>query len=783
MKNKIMRSMKKRILTVLFIATVILFVIIFVMTTVECVKAFTSDSERAAENKTREISDVFKAAEEKYVVKTQLIAADLQGKTYKTDDEYAELLKTLAEEAKKEGFLSLSVFDSLGEHHTMQSPYYGDSTETNALLAQTTGDSIVSVYRSNAAGRFCVAIYAPVVKTETGSIDCVCGIFPVDEVYESEAAYTIFSEYGADAFMVSADDSYYMYTNANDSGKAEDMSFTAFMSKFSGSEALAKQIADNFKTRDFGSVRFSAGGTDYVFSFSRIGKGSAAYLSVLYPRNILLNKESNLFTKFVVAIVILSVLLVLALVLDLIEKQRVRRERLQAEEIDPLLKCSTYAKFKKDAERLILDNRSSHYAVICLDIHNFKYVQEHFGEDIAEDAKRFASGVFGSVLQKYETYGHLTGDRFALLIRYEVKSEISSKLTLISELVNHYAAFKKNNFFCLFSIGVYFVLPAEDADIDALVNRAHIAQLAHKKTPTATYIAYDESLYENYRIEADIESKMEGALKNCDFHLFYQPKYNIEKECLDGAETLVRWYDTERNGYVPPQKFVPLFELNGFINKLDRYVFIHACEFFANAMRNGLRVTPISVNVSRVTAIQKDFVSFYASNKEKYKIPDGYLTIEFTESFSFTNMEVLTGIVLDLRKHGFRCSIDDFGSGYSSCGILKELPVDELKLDMFLLKPSVNAQKDEALIDMMIKLGKAFDMKVTQEGVETMAQFEMLKSMGCDVIQGYLYSKPLLTDDFQSFVNGPTDLDAVMKRNIEAPYKKPKYIDFSLDKS
>lgn len=106
----------------------------------------------------------------------------------------------------------------------------------------------------------------------------------------------------------------------------------------------------------------------------------------------------------------------------------------------------------------------------------------------------------------------------------------------------------------------------------------------------------------------------------------------------------------------------------------------------------------------------------------------------------------------------------------------------EYKLDMFLLKASDNPQKDDALVEMMIRLGKSFEMKVTQEGVETMEQFEKLKAMGCDVIQGYLYSKPLLTDDFQSFVNGTTDLEAVMKRNVEAPYKKPKYIDFLINK-
>lgn len=782
MKNKVMRSVKKRILTVLFVSVAVLFVVIFGMTTVECVKVFTSDAERAAETKTQEAADLFDACAREYVLKTELLAADLKGDIYVTDDEYKALDDKLRAEAAEKGFLSLSVFDDRGEHHSMETPYYGDSSEVTALLARTTGNSIVSVLRSESAGRFCVAIYAPVSEDADSTIRCVCGIFSAQEVFDSDEAKALFSDYQADAFVVGADDSYYICTGADDSDKAERMSFYNYMVSFAGSEEVAKEIRSALQTRDFGSVRFSAKGTEYVFSFSRMGKSSSAYLSVIYERNVLLNREGNFYTKFVVAIINLSVIFALALIFYFLEKYRKHKEELQAEEFDPVIKCSTYAKFKKDAERLILDNRALHYAVVCLDIHNFKYVQDHFGEDIAEDAKRFASSIFSSVLQKNETYGHLTGDRFVLLLRYEVKSEISSRLTLIGELINHYTPFRKNNFFCLFSIGVYYILPAETVDIDALLNKAYLAQLAHKKTPTAAYIPYDESLYENYRVEANIESKMEGALKKCDFHLFYQPKYNIAKQCLDGAETLVRWYDMEHNGYVPPQKFVPLFELNGFINKLDRYVFIHACEFFANAVRNGLRVTPISVNVSRVTAIQKDFVSFYATNKTKYNIPDGYITIEFTESFSFTNMDVLKNIVLELKKTGFRCSIDDFGAGYSSCGVLKELPVDELKLDMFLLKASDNPQKDDALVEMMIRLGKSFEMKVTQEGVETMEQFEKLKAMGCDVIQGYLYSKPLLTDDFQSFVNGTTDLESVMKRNVEAPYKKPKYIDFLINK-
>lgn len=775
MKYKILRSLKQKIFTILFLATVILFAVIFAVTAADCVRTFARDASRIAETRTREGSELFSELADGYVLRTQQVAAELQGRAYDTEEEYDELLSTLGRDAEEMGFLSLSVFDGRGEHHTMATQYYGDSTEVNVLLARTTGRPVVSVYRSNSAGRFCTAIYVAVPESEEGTIDCVCGIFLAETVFRTAQTDEFFD--GSDAFIVGAEGYYYDYDGSDAAGMAE--TFEDYLSDFASRET-ASALSGLIASRDFGSVTFSSGGTDYVCAFSRLGNGSSAYLAVVYDRDALLNEDGGLFTGFLVSVSILAVLLVLALVLDLIQKRRVHRERMQAEEIDPLLKCSTYARFKKDAERLILDNRADHYAVICFEIENFKYVQEHFGEDIAEDAKKFAAGVFSSVLGKNETFGHLTGDRFVLLLRYEIKPEISSRITLIGELINHYAAFRKSNFFCLFGVGVYYVLPAENVDVDAFLNRAHIAQLAHKKSSAAAFVAYNADLYENYRIEAEIESRMEGALKNCDFHLFYQPKYSIAGDRLEGAETLVRWYDAERNGYVPPGKFVPLFEINGFINKLDRYVFVHACEFFANAVRNGLRVTPLSVNVSRVTAIQKDFVSFYVSNKAKYNIPDGYITIEFTESFSFNNLDVLSNIVTELKKNGFRCSIDDFGSGYSSCGVLKELPVDELKLDMFLLKPSAHPQKDEALLESMIRLGKAFDMKVTQEGVETMEQFEMLKRMGCDVIQGYLYSKPLLADDFQAFVQSPTDLQSVLKRDSDAFYKKPEYIDFSV---
>ena len=242
------------------------------------------------------------------------------------------------------------------------------------------------------------------------------------------------------------------------------------------------------------------------------------------------------------------------------------------------------------------------------------------------------------------------------------------------------------------------------------------------------------------------------AVAEEQFYVFYQPKYNIQEKQPDGCEALIRWYNPERDEYMKPDVFLPLFEANGFIVKLDHYVFEQVCLYIEDAVMNGLPLVPVSVNVSRMTAIAGDFIQFYSQTKKKHNIADHFITLEFTESFAYEDYEVLRDTVGLLHQCGFKCSIDDFGSGFSSYNILKELPMDEIKLDRFFIKKGFSHDRDLKVLSSVISLARELRMKVTQEGVETQGELELLKSLGCQVIQGYFYSKPLALVDYTGFL-------------------------------
>ena len=272
------------------------------------------------------------------------------------------------------------------------------------------------------------------------------------------------------------------------------------------------------------------------------------------------------------------------------------------------------------------------------------------------------------------------------------------------------------------------------------------------------FTMFNEQVSSSMARNDQIEAMMESALENREFRAFVQPKYNVANDRIDSVETLVRWFDPRRGEYMFPAEFIPLFETNGFIVKLDHFVYLEMLEFISSSAERGEKVVPIAVNVSRVTASNADFLNFYIGNKKKYRIPDGIITLELTESLAMENYDQIAHLVDELHKNGIRCSIDDFGSGYSSFNILNRIPFDELKLDAIFTKSGGNAQRDDTILSSMIGLAKSMNMVVVQEGVETEAMFNKVVSMGVDVVQGYYYAKAIPLEEFKIFVNSNTSI-------------------------
>ena len=239
---------------------------------------------------------------------------------------------------------------------------------------------------------------------------------------------------------------------------------------------------------------------------------------------------------------------------------------------------------------------------------------------------------------------------------------------------------------------------------------------------------------------------MEAAIKEKQFRIFFQPKYDLNTEQIVGAEALVRWNHPVQ-GFLLPNNFIPVYEKNGFITDIDTYVWERTCEVIAQWKDMGLKSVPVSVNVSRKDIYNTDLPKTLERILDKYKLEPQDLHLEITETaYTEDSLQLIEG-VLKLKERGFVIEMDDFGSGYSSLNMITELPIDILKLDMRFIQVKQKPQSTIDMIKFVIDLAKKLDFEVIAEGVETKEQAQMLRNLGCDYAQGYYYSKPVPCED------------------------------------
>ncbi len=520
-------------------------------------------------------------------------------------------------------------------------------------------------------------------------------------------------------------------------------------------DKISLDLLRNAANKDGSGVSsYKIDGEDFALALAAAeATDGTIYISGLYRATSLFGEGYGFIANISVALAV-SLIVIAAGTAYLMRMRRRSLEEIKSyDTIDPILGCNTYKKFALDAEDILERNKITKFAIIYTEINQFRFITESFETINSDDILRFLAKVFGMSMLEDETYGHINDDKFALLLHYSDEDDLMNRLRVIYAIVYNYPEMKKLKSNLKLSIGVFCIDRTVREPIQKMLDRAVLAEKTNTHNTTEEINIYDERVKSNFMREAEIESRKEAALENNEFRVFYQPKYNILQNRPDGAEALVRWYDVDTNTFRNPAEFVPIFEANGFIGKLDRYVYVEVCKYISESVERGYRVVPMSVNVSHVTATQEGFVDFYIRTKKKYNIADSFLTVEFTESFAFENYEVLKEIIRRLQANGIRCSIDDFGSGYSSYNILKEMQMDELKLDKFFITKGFSQERDNELLRTIISLAKNFGMKVTQEGVETVDTLERLEEYGCDVIQGYYYSKPLSLDDYIIFLN------------------------------
>lgn len=450
-------------------------------------------------------------------------------------------------------------------------------------------------------------------------------------------------------------------------------------------------------------------------------------------------------------IVFSGVLIALAAYL-VISRRKTAKKILTMHDVDITLNCPTRTKFERDAKEIIARNRGTAFAIVVVDMKHFNYLADQFDSNTVSQVLAYLKVIYRNMLRIDETYGYAVDGRFLLLLHYREKEDLVERLQLARTIVSGYSGKLPSSYHIDLFGGIYEVKRGLTDKIGKMIDFAMEAKDTFAISQSDAFKFYSDELQQRHEQSEYIEVHMNSALEQRNFIVFYQPKYNIANDRPDGSEALVRWYNPETDEYMRPGIFMPLFESNGFVVKLDKYVYENVCEYIEESVARGDRLYPVSVNVSRITAAQKDFLDYYIDVKRKHHIADGFLTIEFTESFAYENYEMLRELVAKLHANGFKCSIDDFGSGYSSYNILKELQMDELKLDTFFIQRGLSADRDNKILASVISLARELNLKVTQEGVETIDQLELLKKLGCQVIQGYHYSKPLALSDYIDFI-------------------------------
>lgn len=480
--------------------------------------------------------------------------------------------------------------------------------------------------------------------------------------------------------------------------------------------------------------------------------GSTEMSTASYESMVNYLNETNSVGRFVDKYVGLFIAVAAALVLaiaGLILAMYLKSSR--AGDIDRLTGGRSKRRFIEDSQRAVKKSSPEKWALVIFDIDKFKYINDRLGY---EEGNRMLERLYKTVgdhLADDEIYARISDDNFACTVHNASDNELTAKVqNIFDEFERRNALFVK--YPVIFSAGIcrlgQCVEKNGSVDMNAAVDRCTIAKKTIKGMHSHAIAFYDGKIRDKVLREKDYENVMPTALAEHEFQCYLQPKYGLKSRHIEGAEALIRW-NSKDFGFVYPNDFIPLSEKNGFVVELDFFILEEVCKTMRRWLDEGKTPVVISVNQSRLHLNYDDYIWRLREIVDKYEIPYEYIELELTESVFTENAELLIKVMKKLHEIGFKLSIDDFGSGYSSLNMLKDIPADVVKIDREFFNGTVNSQKGRAVISTVVDLAKNLDMEVISEGVETEDQVNFLTEIDCAMVQGYYFAKPMTIKSFE----------------------------------
>lgn len=401
----------------------------------------------------------------------------------------------------------------------------------------------------------------------------------------------------------------------------------------------------------------------------------------------------------------------------------------------------------------LLDQRRkkpTEYAVAIINVRKIKYINELFGSERSNQLLRDICAVLKQYMEQGEFFCRDTADTFAVCLNTSDRDTVRRRLEIIFAALKDSGKSVHHTYPISYYCGCATTEDCADKNNnEELMSHVMLALNYAKQSQQVTISFYDAKIHEKEMLQNYIENRMEWALEHGEFQMFLQPKMDLQKNALSGAEALVRWIvDGEQTIF--PDQFIPVFERNGFCVQLDYYMVEQVCKQIRAWMDDGLSPIPISVNQTKLLLYEDDYVERICAITQRYGVPSRYITLEILEGLALENLEKVSDCIERLHHDGFQISMDDFGTGYASLTTLSYLDIDELKLDRsFLIQADQNAENNRRkILEVVIEVAKRLHISTVAEGIETEEHAELMREMDCDYGQGYYYSRPIPAAEF-----------------------------------
>lgn len=477
-----------------------------------------------------------------------------------------------------------------------------------------------------------------------------------------------------------------------------------------------------------------------------------------------LNDAFFLLLFATVLFVLILIVLVLILV-NIISTAVSQKKMVNVFFLDVVTKGHNWIWFLIHGEQTLLRRKYAKNRYAVLDLVFVRYRNFCVCHSVEEGEKMLCklNSIVSDSLLKDETMAHYASANFAVMLRYTDEEQLRKR---IEEIIKKLEGMDGTHRFA-FHVGVVPLGSAVETgrrgkkllvDLEKEYNNACAARATLSETDESGIAFFDQKLVEEQRWIDTVQECQQSALENEEFVVYYQPKYDPRTDELKGAEALIRW-DSPEHGFRSPNEIIPIFEKNGFIVNIDRYMITHVARDQKKWLDAGLKCVPVSVNVSRAHFIDRDLAEQIRDMVDAYGTPHELIEIELTESAFFDDKKAMVTTITKLRDYGFHVSMDDFGSGYSSLNSLKDMPLDVLKLDAGFFSGDLDDERGEIVVSEAIKLAKNLNMETVAEGVEAKEQVEFLARQGCDMIQGYFYARPMPKEEYEKRMAGSDDTE------------------------